>query len=161
ANPGGGEAPRAAGEPGAACRAGLRGPALDRHGNASAPGHSRRESADGTRAPPRQLSARIPARLERKSYYTQFRIEPLAPEGAAALLEALVGADHSLEPVKRLLIERTEGNPFFLEESVRTLVEAGVLTGERGSLWLAKSLATIQVPATVQAVLASRIDRLP
>jgi predicted ATPase len=58
-------------------------------------------------------------------------------------------------------IARTEGNPFFLEESVRTLVETGVLVGEPGAYRLAQALPTIQVPATVQAVLAARIDRLP
>ena len=60
-----------------------------------------------------------------------------------------------------MLIARTQGNPFFLEESVRTLVETGVLVGERGAYRLAKSLDTLQVPATVQALLAARIDRLP
>jgi predicted ATPase len=58
------------------------------------------------------------------------------------------------------LIERTEGNPFFLEESVRTLVETNVLAGERGAYCVADTLPRIQVPATVQAVLAARIDRL-
>ena len=96
-----------------------------------------------------------------KSYYTQLRIDPLAPEGAAALLDALIGLGRQLEPLKRLLIERTEGNPFFLEESVRTLVETGVLSGERAAFRLVKPLEAIQVPATVQAVLAARIDRLP
>src|SRR5437773_10630125 len=55
----------------------------------------------------------------------------------------------------------SEGNPFFLEESVRTLVETQVLVGERGGYRLAQALPSIQVPATVQAVLAARIDRLP
>jgi tetratricopeptide (TPR) repeat protein len=64
-------------------------------------------------------------------------------------------------PLKRLLIERTEGNPFFLEESVRALVETGVLVGELGAYCLAKPLDSLQVPATVHAVLAARIDRLP
>src|SRR5205807_1842615 len=96
-----------------------------------------------------------------KTYYTQLRIDPLAAESAAALLDALLGAGRPLEPLKRLLLGRTEGNPFFLEESVRTLVETGVVAGERGSFRLAKGLDTIQVPATVQAVLAARIDRLP
>jgi tetratricopeptide (TPR) repeat protein len=64
-------------------------------------------------------------------------------------------------PLTRLLIERTEGNPFFLEESVRGLVETRELIGERGASRLAKPLDSIQVPATVQAVLAARIDRLP
>src|SRR5262249_28317391 len=61
----------------------------------------------------------------------------------------------------QLLIAQTEGNPFFLEESVRTLVETGVLVGEPGASRLAQALPTVQVPATVQAVLAARIDRLP
>jgi tetratricopeptide (TPR) repeat protein len=60
-----------------------------------------------------------------------------------------------------MLIARTEGNPFFLEESVRVLVETGVLVGKRGAYRLAKPLESLQVPATVQAVLAARIDRLP
>ncbi|OLE64175.1 MAG: hypothetical protein AUI36_09345 [Cyanobacteria bacterium 13_1_40CM_2_61_4] len=59
------------------------------------------------------------------------------------------------------MIEWTEGNPFFLEETVQTLVETQALVGERGAYRLVKSLGTIQVPATVQAVLAARIDRLP
>src|SRR5262249_10825133 len=66
-----------------------------------------------------------------------------------------------LQPLTALLIARTEGNPFFLEESVRTLAETGVLVGERGAYRLGQALSSIQVPATVQAVLAARIDRLP
>jgi class 3 adenylate cyclase/tetratricopeptide (TPR) repeat protein len=96
-----------------------------------------------------------------KTYYTQLRLDPLPPESADAFLEALLGNDPSLEPLKKLLIERTEGNPFFLEESVRTLVETQVLVGESGAYRLTQELPTIQVPATVQAVLAARIDRLP
>src|SRR5262249_31133387 len=72
-----------------------------------------------------------------------------------------LGNEPRLVPLKRLLIERTEGNPFFLEESVRTLVEIGVLVGEPGAYRLVQALPTVQVPATVQAVLAARIDRLP
>ena len=96
-----------------------------------------------------------------KTYYTQLRLDPLPLASADEFLQALLGDDPSLEPLKRLLIARTEGNPFFLEESVRTLVETGVLVGERGAYRLAQALPTIQVPATVQAVLAARIDRLP
>jgi class 3 adenylate cyclase/tetratricopeptide (TPR) repeat protein len=96
-----------------------------------------------------------------KTYYTQLRLDPLPPESADAFLQALLGDDPSLEPLKKLLIERTEGNPFFLEESVRTLVETQVLVGETGAYRLAQAIPTIQVPATVQAVLAARIDRLP
>ena len=96
-----------------------------------------------------------------KTYYTQLRLDPLPTASAEELLQALLGDDPSLVPLKRLLIERTEGNPFFLEESVRALVETGVLVGERGAYRLAKPLESLQVPATVQAVLAARIDRLP
>jgi class 3 adenylate cyclase/tetratricopeptide (TPR) repeat protein len=96
-----------------------------------------------------------------KTYYTQLRLDPLPTERAEELLRVLLGDDPGLTPLKQRLVERTEGNPFFLEESVRTLVETGVLEGERGTYRLAKPLQSIQVPATVQAVLAARIDRLP
>jgi tetratricopeptide (TPR) repeat protein len=96
-----------------------------------------------------------------KTYYTQLRLDPLPPASADEFLHALLGDDPSLVPLKQLLIARTEGNPFFLEESVRTLVETGVLVGKPGAYRLAQALPTIQVPATVQAVLAARIDRLP
>jgi class 3 adenylate cyclase/tetratricopeptide (TPR) repeat protein len=96
-----------------------------------------------------------------KTYYTQLRLDPLPPVNANEFLRALLGDDASLGPLKQLLIARTEGNPFFLEESVRTLVETGALVGAPGVYRLAQALPTVQVPATVQAVLAARIDRLP
>ena len=96
-----------------------------------------------------------------KTYYTQLRLDPLPPVSANELLQALLGDDASLAPLTQLLIVRTQGNPFFLEESVRTLVETQVLVGERGAYRLARALTGIQVPATVQAILAARIDRLP
>ena len=96
-----------------------------------------------------------------KTYYLQLRIDPLLPESAEALLRALLGEDRTLAPLTRLLIERTEGNPFFLEESVQTLVETRVLIGERGAYRLARTPEVIQIPATAQAILAARIDRLP
>jgi class 3 adenylate cyclase/tetratricopeptide (TPR) repeat protein len=95
-----------------------------------------------------------------KTYYTQLRLDPLPPASAAEVLQALLGDDPSLVPLKQILITRTEGNPFFLEESVRTLVETGVLVGTSGAYRLAQAVPTIQVPTTVQAVLAARIDRL-
>src|SRR5262249_36234403 len=67
-----------------------------------------------------------------KTYYTQLRLDPLPPASADELLQALLGDDPSLVPLKALLIARTAGNPFFLEESVRTLVETRVLVGEPG-----------------------------
>ena len=96
-----------------------------------------------------------------KTYYTQLRIDPLPPASAEELLRDLLGDDMALQPFKRRLVERTDGNPFFLEEIVRTLAEIKVLTGARGAYRLTKALEEIQVPATVQAVLAARIDRLP
>jgi len=97
----------------------------------------------------------------RKTSYTQLRLDPLPPASADAFLQALLGDDPRLKPLTDLLIARTEGNPFFLEESVRTLAETGVLVGEREAYGLGHALSGIQVPATVQAVLAARIDRLP
>jgi class 3 adenylate cyclase/tetratricopeptide (TPR) repeat protein len=96
-----------------------------------------------------------------KTYYTQLRLDALPAASAEEFLHALVGDEASLAPLRALLITRTEGNPFFLEESIRTLVETQVLVGEPGAYRLAQALPTIQVPATVQAVLAARIDRLP
>ena len=69
-----------------------------------------------------------------KTYYTQLRLDPLPPASADEFLQALLGDDPSLAPLTPLLIARTEGNPFFLEESVRTLVETGVLVGTPGPI---------------------------
>ncbi|MEK7702082.1 MAG: adenylate/guanylate cyclase domain-containing protein, partial [candidate division NC10 bacterium] len=93
--------------------------------------------------------------------FNEVTIAPLPPASAEELLQALLGPDRALAPLRKLLIERSSGNPFFLEEIVRTLVETRVLTGERGAYRLASDLGDLQVPATVQAVLAARIDRLP
>src|SRR5262249_12053184 len=90
-----------------------------------------------------------------RTYYRQLQIEPLPPEGAEALLDSLLGTDAALTFLKRLLIKRTEGNPFFTEESVRSLVETGVLTGERGAYRLARIVHNLQVPATAHAMVAA------
>ncbi|HEV8437300.1 MAG TPA: adenylate/guanylate cyclase domain-containing protein, partial [Methylomirabilota bacterium] len=95
-----------------------------------------------------------------KSYYTQLRMAPLTAESADELLSSMLGSDAGLHPLKQLLIERTEGNALFLEESVRTLVETGALAGERGAYRLIRDVTAIQIAPTVQAVLAARIDRL-
>jgi class 3 adenylate cyclase/tetratricopeptide (TPR) repeat protein len=95
-----------------------------------------------------------------KPYYRQLRVEPLPPENAEALLDGVLGTDPSLGRLRRMLIEQTEGNPFFIEESVRTLVETRELAGGRGSYRLVGPVASLQVPASVQAILAARIDRL-
>jgi class 3 adenylate cyclase/tetratricopeptide (TPR) repeat protein len=100
-------------------------------------------------------------RWNAKSYYSQIRVDPLAPESAEELLDALLGSDPSLAPVRKLLVERTARNALFLEESVRNLVETDVLRGAPGAYALVGALDAIEVPANVQAILASRIDRLP
>jgi class 3 adenylate cyclase/tetratricopeptide (TPR) repeat protein len=94
-----------------------------------------------------------------KSYYSQLRLDALPPESAGELLSALLGDDPELEPLKRLLVKR--GNPFFIEESIRTLVETHALTRESGAYRLTRPIETIEVPATVQVILTARIDRLP
>jgi class 3 adenylate cyclase/tetratricopeptide (TPR) repeat protein len=100
-------------------------------------------------------------RWGRKTYYTQLRVDPLPPDQAEALLDALLGRIRGLEALKQRLVEWTQGNPFFLEESVRTLVETQVLVGQPGAYWLDQSLASLPVPVSVQTMLAARIDRLP
>jgi class 3 adenylate cyclase/pimeloyl-ACP methyl ester carboxylesterase len=96
-----------------------------------------------------------------KTYYTQVRLDALPAASADELLQALLGDDASLRPLKRLLIERTEGNPFFLEESVRILLEGSSLSGESGARFLTRPIHTLELPNTVQTILGARIDRLP
>jgi class 3 adenylate cyclase/tetratricopeptide (TPR) repeat protein/ribosomal protein L40E len=96
-----------------------------------------------------------------KSYYTQLRVDPLQPTSAEQLLQYLLGRNKDLAPLKALLVHRTEGNPFFAEESVRSLVETGVLVGEKGAYRPALKINEIHIPSTVQNVVADRIDRLP
>ena len=96
-----------------------------------------------------------------KSYYSHLRIEPLRSLSAEELLRHLLGTDRDLTDLTRLLIERTDGNPFFAEETVRALVETGVLVGERGAYRRGLKVVNIAIPSTVQNVVADRIDRLP
>jgi DNA-binding winged helix-turn-helix (wHTH) protein/tetratricopeptide (TPR) repeat protein len=96
-----------------------------------------------------------------KTYYTQLRLDPLPHEHIQALLDALLGDAGSLAPLKQRVLVRTQGNPFFVEESVQSLIETGGVVGEAGAYRLGTPSQTLQVPATVQAVLAARIDRLP
>ena len=95
-----------------------------------------------------------------QSCYTQLRIDPLPADHTDELLIDLLGGDPTLGALRRLIADKTARNPLFIEESVRTLVETGVLRGKRGAYALAHSVDAIEVPATVQALLAARIDRL-
>ena len=91
---------------------------------------------------------------------TRLRLESLTAIEAQGLLTALLGDDAALAPLKQLVLEKTEGNPFFMEEVVQTLVEEKSLVGEPGRYRIEQTPATLHIPATVQGVLAARIDRL-
>src|SRR5262252_3009361 len=93
--------------------------------------------------------------------YRQIRLDPLASESLAEFLQALVGPDPSLAPLKNFLERRASGNPFFAEEIVRRLVDTTVVVVVRGGYRLARPFSSTEVPPTVQAVLAARIDALP
>jgi predicted ATPase/class 3 adenylate cyclase len=92
--------------------------------------------------------------------FNQLSLDPLDPAAARTLLGSLLGDDHSLAPLRELLIERSNGNPFFLEEMVRTLAETKAIVGDPGSRRLVAKVDAVHVPPTVQDVLAARIDRL-
>jgi class 3 adenylate cyclase/tetratricopeptide (TPR) repeat protein len=92
--------------------------------------------------------------------YRELSLEPLARADTRELLRDLAGEDPSLDGLDEQIHERTRGNPFFVEEIVRELAEAGQLEGERGAYRLARPIEDAGVPVTVQAVLAARIDRL-
>jgi predicted ATPase/class 3 adenylate cyclase len=94
-----------------------------------------------------------------KTYYTQLRLDPLGRQNADELLSELIGANDELKGVKDVIVTRTEGNPFFMEEMVRALFDQGVFA-RNGVVKLAKPLASIQIPPTVQGILAARIDQL-
>src|SRR5215813_1601919 len=82
-----------------------------------------------------------------KTYYTQLRVDPLQPTSAEELLQYLLGSNKDLVPLKELLIHRTEGNPFFAEESVRSLMETGVLVGEKGAYRPGLKTDAIRIPS--------------
>ena len=96
----------------------------------------------------------------RGSHCEQLALRPLPKSAAGELLGSLLGEDRSLDGLADLIAARAVGNPFFCEELVAALAESGHLAGERGGYRLAKTLGKIVLPATVQATLAARIDRL-
>ena len=100
------------------------------------------------------------ARWMQRSYYQHLPLQPLAPDAIRQLLHNELGNDPSVEALPEMIHARTKGNPFFIEEVVQTLIESGHLTGARAAYRLTTPVEALQVPATVQAVLAARIDRL-
>jgi class 3 adenylate cyclase/tetratricopeptide (TPR) repeat protein len=94
-----------------------------------------------------------------RTHYGQLRLDPLGRESADDMLSSLLGNELELIPLRRLIAEKTEGNPFFIEEIIQSLFEDGSLV-RNGLLTLTRPLTQVRVPTTVQAVLASRIDRL-
>jgi adenylate cyclase len=92
--------------------------------------------------------------------YRSLTLKPLAQGDTRELLRDIAGEDPSLDGLEEPIHARTAGNPFFVEEIVRELVESGSFEGERGAYRLVRPVEEAEVPATVQAVLAARIDRL-
>jgi adenylate cyclase len=96
-----------------------------------------------------------------RAHYQQIALTPLSPAAIRELLADLIGTDASTAGLAARIHTHTAGNPFFAEEVVQSLIESGQLQGTRGAYRLAGAVEHLEVPATVQAVLAARIDRLP
>jgi tetratricopeptide (TPR) repeat protein len=101
------------------------------------------------------------AQWMQRSYYQQLPLLLLGPEAIKDLFADLLGTDSSLSRLRELIQERTSGNPFFIEEIVQSLIETGAVAGARGAYRLVRPAAEVGLPATVQSVLAARINRLP
>ena len=95
-----------------------------------------------------------------KSCYSQVILDPLSGAHGSAMLAALLGENVELNPLKRLIIDRTGGNPFFIEEIVQALFDEGTLV-RNGYVRVTRSLSQLRLPPTVQGILAARIDRQP
>ncbi len=96
-----------------------------------------------------------------KDYYAHMRVDPLPAAGANELIRSLLGSQEELASLTDLLIRRTEGNPFFVEEIIRSLTETGILVGSKGAYKPGIAVDSIRIPSTVRTVLADRVDRLP
>ena len=95
-----------------------------------------------------------------KSYFTQIRLDPLGDATAKEMLSAMLGDNSQLSDLKRLIIEKSSGTPFFMEEMVKALFDDGTLARD-GNVVLTKKLDELDIPSSVQAILAARIDKLP
>ena len=112
-----------------------------------------------------------------KTFFSQLRLDPLGKEQAEEMLSVLLSdigsprlerardrvrvPNEALQSLKRFILDKTEGNPFFMEEIVQTLREQGILTPNVGARRAAPFLSDLRLPTTVQGVLSARIDRLP
>src|SRR5262249_48159275 len=96
-----------------------------------------------------------------KSHYLRLPLLPLGPEASSELLRELLGSDPSVAGLVERMRQRTAGNPFFAEEIVQALADAGSLDGSKGVYRLRAPVETLGLPASVQVVLGARIDRLP
>jgi tetratricopeptide (TPR) repeat protein len=94
------------------------------------------------------------------NYFTEVRLDPLGSDAAGELVRALLGNDGANAELRTLIVERTEGTPLFIEETIRTLVESGVLRSRPGGYELTRKIREIRIPETVQSVIAARIDSL-
>ena len=98
--------------------------------------------------------------LTRVSGVQTIALRPLSDAQASALTAELLGADPSIGELAAQVAARAAGNPFFVEEMVRDLAERGVLHGRPGAYQLRGDVADVEVPATLQATIGARIDRL-
>jgi tetratricopeptide (TPR) repeat protein len=95
-----------------------------------------------------------------KTYYAQVRLDPLGKESTDEMMSTLLGDAESVAPLKRLMAEKAEGNPLFMEEIYQALIEEGALV-RNGAVKITRPLNALKIPTTVQAILTARIDRLP
>jgi hypothetical protein len=98
--------------------------------------------------------------LTRVSGAQTIALAPLGDSDAEALIGELLGSDPSVGELGQMIAERAAGNPFFAEEIVRELAQRGILAGERGGYTCRADVAELSVPATVQAAIEARIDRV-
>ncbi len=101
------------------------------------------------------------ARWMKAAHYRHISLEPLGPAAAEELLGAVLGTDASLEGLAHRVVERTGGNPFYMEEVIQSLIEEGALQGSKGAHRLVRPVADVTIPPMVQTILTARIDRLP
>jgi len=113
----------------------------------------------------RQLQSASGAAMVRailaKPYATDLALKPLSAEQSTAVARRILGEGAIAPELERLIVDRTEGNPLFVEELTRSLIEDGALREDGGAYALARPVEELDIPPTLQGVLLARIDRLP